>query len=83
MRVPKQVYWSSRGSVSVDLADRDERMWWLGKVLCHGTMEDIAGLDVGEVEAALPDLNLPRHVRNLWRDYFEWRDSHVLSPEDP
>ena len=81
MKVPRRIYWSCRENVSVDLTDPRQRAWWLSKVLAHGTMDDIRALDLDEVKDALPGMNLPRHVRALWRDYFERRDSDTVSQE--
>ena len=81
MKVPRRIYWSCRENVSVDLTDPRQRAWWLSQVLSHGTMADIRTLDLDEVRKALPDLNLPRHVRALWRDYFERQDSVPVSQE--
>ena len=79
VRVPKHIYWSCRETVSVNRDDPAERKWLLEQVLVHGTMADIRGLNVSEIEEALPRLHLPRHVRALWSDYFECRDSNDVS----
>jgi len=59
----------------VDLADPQQKKWWLSNVLTHGTIADIRALDLDEISEVLPSLNLPRDVRHLWRDYLDWRDS--------
>jgi hypothetical protein len=38
--------------------------------LTHGRAEDIAELDWGEIKKLLPELDLPKEVRNLWENYF-------------
>jgi hypothetical protein len=81
MKVPSHIYWSCREKATCDMQDPAQRVWWLAHVLTNGTMADIVSLDGNEVRDALPRLNLPRHVRALWRDYFEWRDSHAVSSE--
>ena len=78
--VPRHIYWSCRERASVDGTVPSERNWLLEQTLAQGTMSDIRALDLAEVEAALPTLNLPRHVRALWRSYFERQ--HVLAPSE-
>jgi len=77
--VPRHIYWSCRDRVSVDTAVPGERKWLLERILTHGTMADVRALDLAEVEEALPTLNLPRHVRSLWRSYFDRRHSNPVS----
>lgn len=81
MKVPKHIFWSCAGKASIDLADPQQKNWWMSKVLTHGTMADIRALDLNEIGEVLSSLNLPRHVRRLWRDYFDWRDSQSVSQE--
>ncbi len=73
VQVPKHVYWSTRGTMNVDLRDEAQRKWWIKQVLLNGTMDDVRGLDLQETERLLPELHLPTPVRSLWRDYFERR----------
>ena len=77
--VPRHIYWSSRDRVSLETDRPEERQWLLERILTNGTMADIRALDLSEVEAALPTLNLPRHVRALWSAYFDWRHSDSVS----
>ena len=77
--VPRHIYWSCRERASVDGTVPSERNWLLEQVLTHGTMSEIQALDLGEVEAALPKLNLSRHVRALWGDYFDRQRSNPIS----
>jgi len=51
------------------------RKWWIEQVLIHGTMEDVAELDFEEIRTFLPTLNLSKEVKNLWEDYFSWKNS--------
>ena len=80
--VPRHIYWSCREKVSVDTNDPAQKNWLLEQVLAHGTMSDIQALDLTDVENALPNLNLPRHVQALWRDYFEWQHSNPVSQKN-
>jgi hypothetical protein len=81
MKVPKHIFWSCAGNTTVDLADPQQKKWWLSKVLTHGTITDVRALDLDEISEVLSSINLPRHVHHLWRDYFDWRDSQSISQE--
>lgn len=67
---PRHIVWSTD---RVDLADPFQRKWYIRQVLEHGRAEDIATLDLDEVDALLDELNLPRHLRSLWADFLEAR----------
>jgi hypothetical protein len=73
LRPPNYIVWSTD---RVDLSDPFQRRWYLQQVLTHGRTEDIGKLDLEEVSAALPDLNLPEDVRNLWKSFLELRRAH-------
>jgi hypothetical protein len=80
--VPKHIYWSCREQPSVDMRDPAQKKWFLEQTLAHGTMADIRALNLVDVEEALPFLRLPRHVRALWGDYFDRRNTNTVPPED-
>ncbi len=68
---PKRyIVWST--DKEIDLSDPWQRKWYIGEVLSKGLTKDIAELDWEEVRRLLPELNLPKRVRNLWEDYFEY-----------
>ncbi len=79
--IPKHIYWSGRGSATVDTGDPTQKKWFLEQTLVHGTMADIRALNLAEVARMLPGLHLPRHVKALWRDYFECLDTDAVSSE--
>ena len=54
-------------------AQTDQRRWYIQQVLLHGRAEDIRRLDLEEVAALLPDLNLPDPIRRLWQAFLEAR----------
>jgi len=70
MRPKRYIVWST--NKEVDLTDPWQRKWYIKQVLTHGRAEDIAELDWDEVRRLLLELNLPRRVRRLWEDYFEY-----------
>ncbi len=74
-QVSKHIYWSTEGTVSVDLSDPVQKRWWIKEVLMNGTMEDIRQLNWNDIRDALPHIYLPRPVRALWTDYFASRNS--------
>ncbi|MFV1977368.1 MAG: hypothetical protein ACC651_16615, partial [Candidatus Scalindua sp.] len=57
----------------LNLNSKQDKKWWLKQVLQKGCMEDIKELDFDEVERFLPELYLPRAIKKLWEDYFEWK----------
>ena len=59
--------------------NEDDRKWWIRQVLQSGRMEDIGQLDFDEIERLLPGLYLPRYIRKLWEDYFEWKRKGTIS----
>ena len=63
------------------MSDPSQKKWFLEQTLAHGTMADIRALNLVDVEETLPCLHLPRHVRALWRDYFDRRNTNAVSPE--
>lgn len=67
---PRHIVWSTD---HVDLADPFQRKWYIRQVIEHGRAEDIATLDLAEVDALLGELHLPRHLRDLWADFLEAR----------
>ncbi|OGV72819.1 MAG: hypothetical protein A3K19_28500 [Lentisphaerae bacterium RIFOXYB12_FULL_65_16] len=80
--VAKHLYWSAKGPMQVNLDDPKQRLWWLQQVLTHGTMADVATLDLDGVRRCLPALELPDAVRTLWRDYFAQRRPQSVPPQD-
>lgn len=70
IRPPRHIVWSTD---RVDLTDPFQRKWYIRQVIEHGRADDIATLDLVEVDALLDELNLPRHIHDLWADFFEAR----------
>ena len=71
--IPRHLVWSTDRP---DLSDPFQRKWLLRQTLTHGRAEDIAKLDVAEIEACLEELDLPLEVYDLWRRYFASRHAH-------
>lgn len=71
MQPKRCIVWSKN---NIDLADPWQRKWYIQQVLIHGRAEDIAELDWEEIKKLLPEFNLPKQVRSLWEDYFNYAD---------
>ena len=69
MQPKRYIVWSKN---EIDLNDAWQREWYIQRVLTHGRAEDIAELDWEEIKRLLPELNLPKEVRCLWEDYFNY-----------
>jgi len=63
---------------SLDFNKRQDKKWWIKQVLLNGRMEDIKDLDLNEVEKLLPELYLPKPIKKLWEDYFEWKRRRTI-----
>lgn len=50
--------------------DPFQRKWYIEQVLQHGRAEDVSELNWNEIKKNLPQLNLPRPVKQLWEHYF-------------
>ena len=70
MKPKRYIVWST--NKEIDLSDPWQRKWYIKQVLTHGRAEDIAELDWDEVRRLLPELNVPKRVKRLWEDYFEY-----------
>ena len=57
----------------LDINKEQNRKWWIKQVLLNGRLEDITDLDFNEVEKILPGLYLPKPIKKLWENYFEWK----------
>ncbi len=57
----------------LNLNKKQDKKWWFEQVLQKGRMEDIKELNFEEVEKFLDELYLPRFIKKLWEDYFEWK----------
>lgn len=57
----------------LDLDKKENRKWWIKQVLLKGRMEDIKDLDFNEIEKLLPEFYLPKPIKKLWENYFEWK----------
>ncbi len=57
----------------LNLNEDQNRKWWIKQVLLKGRLEDIKDLDFNEVERLLPELYLPKPIKKLWENYFEWK----------
>ena len=68
MRPKRYIVWST--NKEIDLNDPWQRKWYIKQVLMHGRAEDVAELDWEEIKKLLPELDLPKEVRNLWENYF-------------
>ncbi|MGB9700576.1 MAG: hypothetical protein ACPL5I_14460 [Thermodesulfobacteriota bacterium] len=66
---PKRyIVWST--NKEIDLDDPWQKKWYFKQVLTHGRAEDIAELDWEEIKRILPEIDLPKQIRNLWENYF-------------
>lgn len=67
----KKIYivWSYDIS-NLNLSDTEDRKWAITQVLVNGTINDIYQLNYHEIEKYLPTLNLPKHIKELWQNYF-------------
>jgi hypothetical protein len=43
------------------------------QIIEHGRAEDVARLDLNEVEQLLDEMNLPPHLHSLWARFLEQR----------
>lgn len=68
IRPKRYIVWST--NKEIDLSDPWQRKWYIKQVLTHGRAEDIAELDWEEIRTLLPEMDLPKEVRNLWENYF-------------
>lgn len=71
----RHLYWSGRKRF-VDLRDPAEEAWWISTVLREGREEDIRELPLGRVKELLPQLALPRHLKEIWEAYFREAQAH-------
>ena len=46
------------------------RRWYIGRVLCRGSMADVRDVGLTMVYRYLPSLALPTAIRELWDWYF-------------
>jgi hypothetical protein len=69
---PRHIVWSTD---RLDLADPFQRRWYIRQVIEHGRAEDVARLDLDEVERLLDELNLPPDLHSLWSRFLEYRDA--------
>jgi hypothetical protein len=46
------------------------RRWYIARVLCRGTSEDVRNVGLGTIYRYLPALVLPLPVRELWEWFF-------------
>ena len=66
---PKRyIVWSA--DKEIDLSDPWQRKWYIKQVLTKGRAEDVAELNWEEVKRLLPELDLPKEIKSLWKDYF-------------
>lgn len=57
----------------LNLNKKQDKKWWLEQVLQKGRIEDIKKLNIEDIEKFLDELYLPRFIKKLWEDYFEWK----------
>ncbi len=56
-----------------DGCDTEEfRIWYVSRVLCHGTKKDIRSLGMDTIRHYFPRLNLPAGIRKFWTWYFDY-----------
>lgn len=72
IKAKRYILWST--DKEIDLNNPIQRKWYIEEVLSHGRAEDIAELDWDEIKKLLPELNLPKRVRRLWEDFFEYSE---------
>lgn len=66
--IPRYIVWSTD---QLDRSGPFQRKWLIQQILLHGRAEDIAHVDLEEVEALLDQIRLPSFLRNFWKDYLE------------
>jgi hypothetical protein len=67
---PRHIVWSTD---TLDVTDPFQRRWYIRQVLLHGNAEDVRTLDLDEIAALLPELDLPRDIERLWQSYLSER----------
>ncbi len=65
----RHLYWSGEKRF-VDLRDPTEEAWWITTVLREGRTEDVRELPLQRVRELLPQLPLPRFLKEIWETYF-------------
>lgn len=71
----RHLYWSG-GKQSVDISDPEEEAWWITTVLREGRAQDIRELPLARVREILPQLPLPRFLKEIWEAYFREVEGH-------
>ena len=66
--IPRYIVWSTD---QVDQSSPFQRKWLIQQILLHGRAEDVARLDLKEIESLLDQVKLPAFLRNFWKDYLE------------
>ncbi len=72
IKPPIHIVWSAD---EIDLSDPFQRKWYIKQILTHGRAEDIRSLDLDEVSQILDELNLPKHIYELWKDFLKDRNA--------
>jgi len=70
MKPKRYIVWST--NKEIDLNDSFQKKWYIEQVLTYGRTEDIVKLNWNELKKLLSELRLPKRVRRLWEDYFEY-----------
>lgn len=65
----RHLYWSGEKRF-VDLRNPMEEAWWITTVLREGRMQDVRELPLQRVRELLPQLPLPRFLKEIWEIYF-------------
>ena len=55
--------------------DPFQKRWLLRQTLIHGRAEDIRRLSIEDIRAELEQLDLPKDIESLWRQYLEYLDA--------
>lgn len=66
---PKRyIVWSTKKEINLD--NLFLKKWYISQVLTKGCAKDIAKLDWKELKKIISEINLPKHIKSLWENYF-------------
>jgi hypothetical protein len=74
MKVNKSLFWESNVKGEWDTWSEKSRKAYVERVLTWGARNDIVELGFSTIRTYLPELRLPKHIREFWESYFEEED---------
>ena len=74
MKINRHLIWDYSFTPEEEKTESFQR-WYISRVLQRGGIEDIQGIGLPAIERFLPQLSLPRDIRDFW----DW----VLSKHQP